>query len=64
MLPSLAVSIPGALVAIAIALVGFAVVLGVCFVVLRLISFVVSGSEEQGAEPEPELPPPDEAELR
>ena len=43
------------LAAILIAIVAFAVVLGVCFVVLRLISFVVSGSGEE--EPPPEEPP-------
>ena len=49
----LAVTIAGALAAVVIALVAFAVVIGVCFVVLRLISFVVSGSDERESE-EPE----------
>ena len=54
-----ALGIPGALAAVVIAIVAFAVVLGVCFVVLRLITFVVSGSDEEGAErdePEGEAP--------
>jgi len=47
----LAVTVPGALAAVVIALVAFAVVMGVCFVVLRLISFVISGSDEPEAQP-------------
>ncbi len=45
----LAISLPGALAAVLIAVTGFVVVLGVCFVVLRIISFVVSGTEEEEA---------------
>ena len=44
-----AVSIPGALAAIGVAVFGFAVVIAVSFVVLRLISFVTSGQDEDEA---------------
>ena len=44
-----ALGVPGALAAVLVALVAFAVVIGVCFVVLRLISFVLSGSEDEAA---------------
>jgi hypothetical protein len=45
-----AVSLPGALAVVGVAVFGFAVVIAVCFVVLRLITFVTSGSDEPATE--------------
>jgi flagellar biosynthesis/type III secretory pathway M-ring protein FliF/YscJ len=45
-LTPIAISFPGALAVVGVAIVGFIVVLAVCFVVLRLISFVTSGADD------------------
>lgn len=47
----IALSVLGALSVIGVALAGFVVVIAVCFVVLRLISFVTSGAEPPPEEP-------------
>jgi Na+-transporting methylmalonyl-CoA/oxaloacetate decarboxylase gamma subunit len=51
-----ALSLLQALAAILVVMAGFAVVIAVCFVLLRLISFVTSGEDSRGDEPRGEPP--------
>jgi hypothetical protein len=51
-----ALSLLQALAAIVVVMAGFAVVIAVCFVLLRLISFVTSGDDARREEPQPEPP--------
>jgi hypothetical protein len=55
--PLVALGVPGALAAVLIAVVAFVVVLGVCFVVLRLLSFVLGADQDHG-DSDPAAEPP------